>query len=147
MDSKINAVGKLHQVEEKRRDDVGLQLESMRKHHSHMQMQMQMLNELKTQTGESAFRSPVLSSTALMNLNHVDLMLQKLLVHHSQEQALMEAECKYVQKQLEDKHARVKGLENVLDRWQKKQNYEKAKKEQKLIEDIINSRLKQREVL
>jgi hypothetical protein len=32
----------------------------------------------------------------------------------------------------------------VLDRWSKKQNYEKAKREQKLIEDIINSRIKRR---
>ncbi len=147
MDSKITAVGKLHQVEEKRRDDVGQQLENMRKKNQYMQHQMEMLNELKMHTGESAFRSPVLNSAALMNLNHVDTMLQKLLVHHRQEQAVMEAECKSVQKQLEDKHARVKGLESVLERWQKKQSYEKAKREQKLIEDIINSRLKQREVL
>ncbi|MFB9134691.1 flagellar export protein FliJ [Vibrio sp. AK197] len=147
MDSKIQAVGKLHQVEEKRRDDVGLQLDAMRKQNQHLQHQMQMLNDLKLHTGESAFRTPVLNSAALMNLNHVDEMLQKLLVHHRQEQAVMEAECLSVQKQLEDKHARVKGLESVLERWQKKQNYERAKREQKLIEDIINSRLKQRDVL
>ena len=59
MDSKITAVGKLHQVEEKRRDDVGQQLENMRKKNQHMQHQMEMLNELKVHTGESAFRSPV----------------------------------------------------------------------------------------
>ncbi len=58
----------------------------------------------------------------------------------------MEAECNSVQEALENKHARVKGLEQVLERWTKKQNYEKARKEQKNIEDILNSRLRQRAI-
>jgi flagellar export protein FliJ len=56
----------------------------------------------------------------------------------------MQAECASVQKHLEYKHARVQGLDKVLERWRNKQNYEKLKKEQKLIEDIINSRLKRK---
>ncbi len=79
-----------------------------------------------------------------MNFNRVDQMLQRMLRHHEQEQAVMQAECASVQKTLEHKHARVQGLEKVLDRWRTKQNYEKAKKEQKLIEDIINSRVKRK---
>ena len=79
-----------------------------------------------------------------MNLNLVDQMLQKMLNHQKHEQAVMEAQCQSVQKQLQQKAARVHGLEQVLDRWSKKQNYEKAKREQKLIEDIINSRIKRR---
>jgi flagellar export protein FliJ len=79
-----------------------------------------------------------------MNLTLADQMLQKMLVHHQQEQAVMEAQCQSVQKQLQQKAAHVLGLEQVLERWNKKQNYEKAKREQKLIEDIINARFKRR---
>ncbi|EKM33485.1 flagellar export protein FliJ [Vibrio harveyi] len=144
MESKLKAVGKLQQMEEKQRDRVGQQLDVMRQRHSHLAMQLEQLSELKNHAGQSALATPVLNSATLMNLNRVDHMLQKMLHHHEHEQAVMQAECASVKKHLEYKHARVQGLEKVLERWRSKQNYEKAKKEQKLIEDIINSRLKRK---
>ncbi|HBC3403991.1 TPA: flagellar export protein FliJ [Vibrio parahaemolyticus] len=144
MKAKLKAVGKLQQMEEKQRDRVGQQLDAMRQRHNHLSTQLQQLSALKGHAGQSALSSPSLNSAALMNFNRVDQMLQRMLSHHEQEQAVMQAECASVQKTLEHKHARVQGLEKVLDRWRTKQNYEKAKKEQKLIEDIINSRVKRK---
>ena len=144
MESKLKAVGKLQLMEEKQRDKMGQQLDVMRQRYSHLSMQLAQLSALKSHAGQSALNTVVLNSAALMNLNRVDQMLQKMLRHHEHEQALMQAECTSVQKHLEHKHARVKGLEKVLERWSRKQNYEKAKREQKLMEDIINSRLKRK---
>ncbi|EGR2302953.1 flagellar export protein FliJ [Vibrio parahaemolyticus] len=144
MKAKLKAVGKLQQMEEKQRDRVGQQLDAMRQRHNHLSTQLQQLSALKGHAGQSALSSPSLNSAALMNFNRVDQMLQRMLRHHEQEQAVMQAECSSVQKTLEHKHARVQGLEKVLERWRTKQNYEKAKKEQKLIEDIINSRVKRK---
>ncbi|RIZ53573.1 flagellar export protein FliJ [Vibrio sp. PID23_8] len=144
MEAKLKAVGKLQQMEEKQRDRVGQKLDVMRQRHAHLSLQLAQLSELKAHAGHSALTTPTLNSATLMNLNRVDHLLQKMLRHHEQEEALMQAECASVQNTLENKHARIKGLEKVLERWRQKQNYEKAKKEQKLIEDIINSRLKRR---
>ncbi|MCG9790305.1 flagellar export protein FliJ [Vibrio mediterranei] len=141
MDSKIRAVGKITQVEELRRDQIGARLESMRNQNEHLAKQLLALSELKTLNHSGSNQT---NSMGLMNLNLVDQMLQKMLNHQKHEQAVMEAQCQSVQKQLQQKAARVHGLEQVLDRWSKKQNYEKAKREQKLIEDIINSRIKRR---
>ncbi|TOF77643.1 flagellar export protein FliJ [Vibrio parahaemolyticus] len=144
MKAKLKAVGKLQQMEEKQRDRVGQQLDAMRQRHNHLSTQLQQLSALKGHAGQSALSSPSLNSAALMNFNRVDQLLQRMLRHHEQEQAVMQAECASVQKTLEHKHARVQGLEKVLERWRTKQNYEKAQKEQKLIEDIINSRVKRK---
>ncbi|MGR5231335.1 flagellar export protein FliJ [Vibrio rotiferianus] len=144
MEAKLKAVGKLQLMEEKQRDRVGQQLDQMRQQHVHLQTQLQQLSTLKNHAGQSALMAPTLNSATLMNLNRVDQMLQKMLLHHEHEHAVMQAQCTSVQKQLEHKHARVQGLEKVLERWRAKQSYEKAKKEQKLIEDIINSRLKRK---
>lgn len=144
MESKLKAVGKLQQMEEKQRDRVGQQLDTMRQRCTHLSLQLEQLSALKNHAGQSALSTPVLNSATLMNLNRVDQMLQRMLHHHEHEQAVMQAECDSVQKHLEHKHARVKGLEKVLERWRHKQNYEKAKQEQKLLEDIINCRLKRK---
>lgn len=146
MDGKLKAVGKLQQLEEKRRDRIGQQLDTMRQRHAHLSAQLSQLSALKAHAGQSALLSPSLNSATLMNLNSVDQMLQKMLRHQEQEQAVMQAECASMQKVLAGKHARVQGLENVLERWRKKQSYEKAKKEQRLIEDIINSRFKRKAI-
>ncbi|ENM5816039.1 flagellar export protein FliJ [Vibrio mimicus] len=140
MDTKLKAVGKIQQIEEKQRDCVGRQLESMRQHHTHLKLQLSQLADLKKHSEQTALMAPSLNSAILMNLNRVNLMLQKMLVHHEYEQAVMQAQCFSVQKVLEQKHARVQKLEKVLERWRAKQKYEKARKEQKLFEDIINCR-------
>lgn len=144
MKEKIRAVGKLQQVEEKTRDRIGQQLDSMRQRHQYLQAQLNQLASLKSSAGDSTLHAPTLNSALLMNLNRVDHMLQKLLRHHEQEQAVMAAQCHSVQQVLESKHARVKGLEQVLERWRKKQAFERARKEQKQIEDILNARYRKR---
>ncbi|WP_165312871.1 flagellar export protein FliJ [Vibrio ziniensis] len=144
MKDKIRAVGKLQQVEEKNRDRIGQQLDTMRQKHQYLKSQLEQLANLKSTTGDSTFGAIKLNSALLMNFNRVDLLLQKLLRHHEQEQAVMEAQCNSVQEVLQSKHARVKGLEQVLERWNRKQQYEKARKEQKNIEDILNSRYRQK---
>lgn len=146
MKDKIRAVGKLQLVEEKRRDRVGQQLDDMRQRHQHLQSQLEQLALLKSGNGFANRQASALNSTLLMNLSRVDHMLQTLLVHHEQEQAVMEAQCHSVQQELAGRHARVKGIEQVLDRWRRKQEYEKARKEQKHIEDILNARYRKREL-
>jgi flagellar export protein FliJ len=69
-------------------------------------------------------------------------MLAGALNHHRHEKAVLDAECEHSRKELEACHARGKGLESVVGRWQKKQQYERAKQEQKRIEEIINARHK-----
>lgn len=146
MKDKIRAVSKLQQVEEQRRDRVGQQLDDMRQRQQHLQHQLEQLAQLKSGNSHSSCQTSVLNSALLMNLNRVDRMLQKLLVHHEQEQAVMEAQCHSVQQELAGRQARIKGIEQVLDRWRRKQDYEKARKEQKHVEDILNARYRKRDL-
>lgn len=152
MDAKIKVCGKLQQVEEKHRDRVGQRLETMRQRHAHIETKLDQLADLKqhafqsTKNSQSPNNTPSFNSAALMNLTRVDQMLQKMLNHCQQEQAVLEAECAAVKHELEHRHARVQGLEKALERWKKKQSYEKAKKEQRLLEEMINARLKRRAV-
>ncbi|NIY83674.1 flagellar export protein FliJ [Vibrio hepatarius] len=140
MDTKLKAVGRIQQIEEKQRDCVGRQLESMRQHHTHLKQQLSQLADLKKHSGQTALMAPSLNSAILMNLNSVNQMLQKMLVHHENEQAVMQAQCFSVQKVLEQKHARVQMLEKAFELVRAKQKHETARKEQKLFEDIINCR-------
>ncbi|PKF48724.1 flagellar export protein FliJ [Enterovibrio nigricans] len=144
MDAKIKACGKLQRVEEKRRDTVGAKLDAMRQKHAHIQTKLGQLGELKDQRSNAANGTPALTSTALMNLTHVDLMLQKMLTHCEQEQAVLQAQCNAVKKELEHRHSRVLGLEKAMERWTQRQNYENAKREQRLLEELINARVKRR---
>ncbi|CZF86020.1 flagellar export protein FliJ [Grimontia marina] len=146
MDAKIKACGKLQQVEEKHRDRVGQKLETMRQRHAHIETKLGQLADLKQHANSSTNSAPTFNSAALMNLTRVDQMLQKMLNHCQQEQAVLEAECAAVKHELEHRHARVQGLEKALERWKKKQSYEKARKEQRLLEEMINARLKRRAV-
>ncbi len=136
MDAMLKAVTRLQKIEEQQRDRVGMQLENLRQKSQHLQSQLGRLSELKSHHAQQAGAAG-LNSVSLMNLTLVDQLLHNVLVHHQQEQALMQAQCTSMQKEFEHKHARVKGMEGALERWRKKQNYEKARKEQKAIEEII----------
>ncbi|KXF81094.1 flagellar export protein FliJ [Enterovibrio coralii] len=144
MDAKLKACGKLQKVEEKRRDTVGVQLASMRQRHAHIESKLDQLGELKNQAGAAATSGPSLNSASLMNLTHVDIMLQKMLTHCEQEQAVLQAQCNAVHKELEHRHARVLGLEKAMERWTLRQRYEQAKREQRQLEELINARVKRR---
>ncbi|WP_428773766.1 flagellar export protein FliJ [Vibrio sp.] len=138
MEEKIRAVGKLQQMEQRSCDRVGQQLDQMRQNHRYVQQQLEQLALLKSVSKPSADQA--LNSTSLMNMTMVDTLLQRLLAHQQQEQAVMQAQCHSVEKQLQRQHARVQGIESVMQRWQAKRDYEKNRKEQRLIEDIINYR-------
>ena len=81
---------------------------------------------------------------ALLNRSRVDQMLHKLIVHQEHEQEVMQAQCTSLQKQLETKHLRVKGLENTLERWKEEHISDIRHKEELALEEIINSRFAQK---
>jgi flagellar export protein FliJ len=141
MEAKLRAVGQFQKIQEKSRDLMSQQLESMRQQHTLTQSKLQQLAHLRSITGSSVRNAPCLNSEALMNLNRVDQMLQKFIVHQENEQAVMQAQCTSLQKQLEYKHMRVKGIEKVLESWQAEQRHQKQQLEDHATEEIVNSRV------
>ncbi|MCW8346655.1 flagellar export protein FliJ [Vibrio sp. ZSDZ65] len=144
MESKIKAVGALTMLEETQRDRIGSQLDAARQQTEKLESRLSALAELKSFHHGHGVQSR--SRLSLMNMTMVDRMLQGMLNHQVHEQAVMQAECHAIQAQLQQKSQRVHGLEQVLERWKSKQKYEKAKRDQKIMEDIINSRLKLRKL-
>lgn len=140
MEAKLLAVGQFQKIQEKNRDRMSKQLEFMRQQHTSNQSKLEQLVQLRSQTGSSVRNAPGLNSEALMNLNRVDQMLHKLIVHQENEQAIMQAQCSSLQKQLEFKQMKVKGLETVIERWQSEHKYQKQQQEDHAAEEIINSR-------
>ncbi|NLS13697.1 flagellar export protein FliJ [Vibrio sp. SM6] len=144
MSAKIKACDKLQQVETQRRDRVGQQLDNMRQQHRHIEQKLVQLSALRDDKPR-AHAEQGFNSAALMNHARVDHMLQKWVVHSQQEQAVLEAQCHRMQKELCQRQAKVLGLETTLERWKAKQNYEKARKEQRHLEELINARVRKRE--
>lgn len=145
MKSKVRAVSKLQQIAEQNRDRQGKVFEQQQQQASYFQQQLDALGLLKTGCQALGVNGTgIMSSTVLQNTASVQLMLSRMLHHHQHEKAVMDAECLRAKSQLEASHAKVKGLETVLERWKAKQHYEQAKKEQKQIEDLINARHKRK---
>ena len=144
MKSKVRAVGKLQQIAEQNRDRQGRIFEQQQQQASYFQSQLDVLGGLKTGCRAQGINGSATSVTALQNTANVQLMLNRMLHHHQHEKALMDAECRRAKSELEASHAKVKGLETVLERWKAKQQYEQARKEQKQIEDLINARHKRK---
>ena len=145
MKSKVRAVSKLQQIAEQNRDRQGRVFEQQQQQASYFQSQLDALGMLKSGCQALGINgSATVSSTVLQNTASVQLMLNRMLHHHQHEKAVMDAECRRAKSQLEASHAKVKGLETVLERWKAKQQYEQARKEQKQIEDLINARYKRR---
>ncbi|MCF7480382.1 flagellar export protein FliJ [Vibrio sp. J1-1] len=140
MEAKLRAVGQFQKIQEKNRDLMSQQLESMRQQHTLTKSKLEQLTQLRSLTGSSVRNAPSLNSEALMNLNRVDQMLQKIIVHQENEQAVMQAQCTSLQRQIEYKQMKVKGLEKVLENWHSEQRYQKQKLEEHAIEEIVNSR-------
>ena len=141
MESKLRAVNKLQKIAEKQREQQGALLERLRRQADHYQEQLEALGELRSGCACTTL-SGALSSATLQNSAGAQAMLTGMLNHHQHEKVLLDAECEFSQRQLEAYHARVKGLETVAERWKRKQDYEKAKKEQRFIEEMINARHK-----
>lgn len=144
MKSKVRAVSKLQQIAEQNRDRQGRVFEQQQQQASYFQSQLDALGMLKTGCQAQGINGSATSSAALQNTASVQMMLNRMLHHHEHEKALMDAECRRAKSQLEASHAKVKGLETVLDRWKAKLNFEQARKEQKQIEDLINARHKRK---
>ncbi|OLQ79154.1 flagellar export protein FliJ [Photobacterium proteolyticum] len=145
MKNKVRAVSKLQQIAEQNRDRQSKVFEQQQQQASYFEQQLNALGALKAACQTlGANGSAHMSSTVLQNTASVQLMLSRMLHHHQHEKAVMDAECLRAKSQLEACHAKVKGLETVLERWKAKQHYEQAKKEQKQIEDLINARRKRK---
>ncbi len=145
MDAKIKACSKLQQIEEKRRDQAGQALAKIQQQHTHLENQHQQLSMLKADVSQKMLSQRQGNSMVLMNYCGIDHMLQKMLIHSEQEQAVLTAQTHAMEKALNQQQARVQQIEHVVERWQKKQAYEKAKKEQKWLEEMINVRIKKKE--
>ncbi|WP_157810377.1 flagellar export protein FliJ [Vibrio sp. HA2012] len=135
-------MSKLQKLAEKQREQKGMLLEQMKRHVDHYQRQLDALGELQSGCASVAQGKGACNSMILNNTIEAQAMLNGALRHHRHEKAILDAEYEFSRKQLQASHIRVKYLEQVTERWKKKQQYENAKKEQKRIEDIINARSK-----
>ncbi|KFI13935.1 flagellar export protein FliJ [Vibrio coralliilyticus] len=144
MEAKLRAVEKFQKIQQKHRDRMSVQLESLRQQHTVAQQRLQQLMELKRQAQPRSSHVMALHREALLNRSRVDQMLHKLILHQEHEQEVMQAQCTSLQKQLENKHLRVKGLENTLERWKEEHNSDIRHKEELALEEIINSRFAQK---
>ncbi|MDN3612776.1 flagellar export protein FliJ [Vibrio ostreicida] len=113
MEEKWLAVEKFHKLEQKKRDIMSTQLESMRKKQATASLHLDQLSVLKGQMKPKPLQSNGvgLHREAFINCSRVDQMLGKMILHQEQEQALMEAECLSLTHQLATKYKRVKILE------------------------------------
>jgi flagellar export protein FliJ len=141
VDSKLRVVSKLQKLAEQQREQQSRLLDQLRHRAEHYQQQLNLLGELQSGCRQNAVPGAC-NSVTLQNTAGARSMLAGALNHHRHEKAVLDAECEHSRKELEACHARVKGLESVVGRWQKKQQYERAKQEQKRIEEIINARHK-----
>ncbi|MDX1301063.1 flagellar export protein FliJ [Photobacterium sp.] len=144
MNNMVKAVGKLQQLAEKDRERQGKSYKLHQQQIGYFQQQLDELSLLKS--GSSEGYTSIANGITLQNNTRVQVMLSRMIDHQLHEMAVMDAECQRAKSQLEASHARVKGLETVLDRWKAKQQYEQAKKEQKQIEDLISARYKRKRV-
>ncbi|CAM3001269.1 flagellar export protein FliJ [Vibrio neptunius] len=144
MEAKLRAVAKFQKIQKKHRDLMSVQLESLRQQHASAQQRLQQLMDLKSQTQPRSSHVTSSHREALLNRSRVEQMLHKLIVHQQHEQQVMQAECASLQKQLETKHLRVKGLEKTLECWKEAHNSDIRHKEELALEEIINSRFAQK---
>lgn len=141
MNDKLQVANKLLKIAQKRRDQQGMTFEQLRRQTDHYQHQLDTLHQLNHERLQST-TSGQLDSVSLQNMDASQAMLLHVFTHHQQEKALLDAECRRSKQQLAYCHSKVKGLETLVERWEKKQRYEDAKREQKRIEDVINARHK-----
>ncbi|MEL6115936.1 flagellar export protein FliJ [Photobacterium sp. SP02] len=144
MKGRLKAVSQLQQIAEQQRDRHGQHFARQQDQVGFFAQQLQALAGLKSGCQQEG--SAGLNALALQNTTQVNTMLSRLISHQQHEMALMHAESQRTKKALEQSQVKVKGLETVMERWQAKQRYEQAKKEQKFIEDLINARCKLKKI-
>lgn len=137
MQDKIRLLSRVQKLVEKQKEQQSQLLLQHRNQRTLYQDKLNTLSQLK-QTNHPQ----QLDSMALQNAANVQLMLNKMERHYASEIAIVESEEQALQNELTRQHARSKGLEMVMERWSRRQQYEQAKADQKLMEDIISARLK-----
>lgn len=139
MQAKLQAIEKFQKIQQKQRDAMSQQLEAKRQQQVEAVEKLNQLSELKKQTSPWSSCGGVNRET-LLNYSRVDQMLNKLINHQQHEQAVMQAECASLQKQLQHKHLKVKGIESTLERWQNEYHSQRLKRQELALEEIINHR-------
>jgi len=137
---KLQALEKYHKLEQDKKNLTLQQLDSMHREQAHSAGQLQRLQQLRKQTVMKPGSGGAFCREMLLNYSRVDQMLGKMILHQEQEQALKKAQCTSLQKQLEQKQARLKGLENTLEHWQKEFQFQEQKLEDLALEELINTR-------
>lgn len=147
MKGKLKAASQMQQLAEQQRDRQSKLFAQQQQQSEHYQRQLDALHLLKSGCqGSGSAGQTSLSSSTLQNSATVQTQLSRLLNHHQHEKAVMDAQCQQSKVQLEKSHARVKGLEGVIERWQAKQRFEEARKAQRQLEDLINARYRRKPV-
>ncbi|WP_305404623.1 flagellar export protein FliJ [Photobacterium leiognathi] len=143
----VRAVEQLQRLSEQKRDKLSAIYQQQRQQVDNYQQQLQLLSLLKQHyTGIEQTHGVTINSAMLTNSNQLTSQLTTMIDHHQHEQAIMSAECDHSAQQLQDSNQQVKRFEEVKKRWLAKQQYEKARKEQKQLEELINLRCKKRKI-
>ncbi|WP_305457921.1 flagellar export protein FliJ [Photobacterium leiognathi] len=143
----VRAVEQLQRLSEQKRDKLSAIYQQQRQQVDNYQQQLQLLSQLKQHyTGTAQTYGATMNSAMLTNSNQLTSQLTTMIDHHKHEQAIMSAECDHSAQQLQASNQQVKRFEEVKKRWLAKQQYEKARKEQKQLEELINLRCKKRKI-
>ncbi|WP_318472555.1 flagellar export protein FliJ [Photobacterium leiognathi] len=143
----VRAVEQLQRLSEQKRDKLSAIYQQQRQQVDNYQQQLQLLSQLKQHyTGTEQTYGATINSAMLTNSDQLTSQLTTMIDHHQHEQAIMSAECDHSAQQLQASNQQVKRFEEVKKRWLAKQQYEKARKEQKQLEELINLRCKNRKI-
>jgi len=143
MQTKLRTIEKIHKIEQNKRDLLSRRLDSMRQQQAHVQSQLDQLAELKKQTTVFT-EGNFIHSEMLVNHNRVERMLTKLITHQEHEQAVQTAKCASLQRELELKQVKVKGLEDTAERWQGEYQSHLQNLEDIALEEVINNQFARR---
>ncbi|KLN66225.1 MULTISPECIES: flagellar export protein FliJ [Vibrio] len=140
MQSKIQAIERFQKIEQKKRDLMSQQLELVRQQQTQAENQLEQLIELRKLSAPKSCSGTFFHREMLVNHSRVDQMINKLIVHQEQEQALKQAQCVSLQKHLQHKHIQVKGLDYTVERWQAELRTHQQHLEDIALEEVINNR-------
>ena len=139
MQSKQRAISKFCVLTQKQRDLMSVQLETLRQQTDQAFLQIEQLQDLKTQTRSQGVTHAVFHREMLLNQCRVEGMLSKMIDHQQHELQLMHAQYHSLKGLLEAKHCKVKGLEAKLEDWQREQRVVEQKKEELILEEMVNN--------
>ncbi|AUI88558.1 hypothetical protein BS333_19830 [Vibrio azureus] len=142
MESKLRAAIQLWQFEEIQCEKIQRELQSIHQRYDALTTQLEQLSVLRQTTVQHINKGERLCRALLLNANQTSVMLQTTFSHFEQERSILQAEIRAIQDRLYYKKTRVKGLENLVHQWRDLQKTTKIKQEQRVVEDIINARVR-----